>query len=75
MMSGPKYPNAVVRVDLAGPDSNSFVIIGKATAALRAAGVPQPELDAYSKEASSGDFANLLKVTNDWCDFMTEARS
>ena len=70
----PKYPNAVVRVDLAGPDSNSFVIMAKATAAMKAAGVSQPELDAYSKEASSGDYAHLLQVTRQWCDFCAEQR-
>ena len=74
-MMPPKYPNAVVRVDLAGPDSNSFLIMAKAIAAMKAVGASQPEIDDYHKEATAGDYANLLEVTRRWCDFASEGRN
>jgi hypothetical protein len=67
----PKYPAAIVRVDLTGPDGNAFVIMAKA-AAMRAVGVPEVDIDAYRKEARSGDYERLLEVTHRWVDFTAE---
>ena len=38
------------------------------TAALRAAGVTQEEIDAYFAEATSGDYDHLLHTTMAWVD-------
>jgi hypothetical protein len=71
-LSAPKYPAAVVRIDLSGPHGNAFAILSKAFSALKAAGAPQADLDAYRKEATAGDYANLLEVTRRWVDFTAD---
>jgi hypothetical protein len=71
-LSTPKYPAAIVRVDVTGPDGHAFAILRKAFAALQAAGAPQADLDAYRKEATAGDYENLLEVTSRWVDFTAD---
>ena len=63
--SQPRYPQ--VQVQLTGQDGNAFAILGR-TAALRAAGVPSEEIDAYFAEATSGDYDHLLQTTMAWVD-------
>jgi len=60
----PRYPE--VQVQLSGEDGNAFAILGRTTAALRAAGVPSEEIDAYFAEATSGDYDHLLHTTMAW---------
>jgi hypothetical protein len=36
------------------------------------AGAPEADLEAYRKEATSGDYANLLEVTRRWVDFTAD---
>jgi len=56
-----KYPD--IKVQLIGKDGNAFAILGAVGKALRNAGVdPKP----YQDEATAGDYANLLRVTQDW---------
>jgi Domain of unknown function (DUF4314) len=62
----PRYPE--VQVQLSGQDGNAFAILGRTTAALRAAGVPSEEIDAYFAEATSGDYDHLLQTTMAWVD-------
>ena len=62
----PRYPE--VQVQLSGQDGNAFAILGRTTAALRAAGVSQEEIDAYFAEATSGDYDHLLQTTMAWVD-------
>jgi Domain of unknown function (DUF4314) len=62
----PRYPE--VQVQLSGEDGNAFAILGRTTAALRAAGVPSEEIDAYFAEATSGDYDHLLQTTMAWVD-------
>jgi Domain of unknown function (DUF4314) len=62
----PRYPE--VQVQLSGQDGNAFAILGRTTAALRAAGVPSEEIDAYFAEATSGDYDHLLHTTMAWVD-------
>jgi hypothetical protein len=64
--SQPRYPQ--VQVQLSGQDGNAFAILGRTTAALRAAGVPPQEIDAYVAEATSGDYDHLLHTTMAWVD-------
>jgi hypothetical protein len=62
----PRYPE--VQVQLTGQDGNAFAILGRTAAALRAAGVPTEEIDAYFAEATSGDYDHLLHTTMAWVD-------
>jgi Domain of unknown function (DUF4314) len=64
--TGPRYPE--VQVQLSGEDGNAFAILGRTTAALRQAGVPQGEIDAFFAEATSGDYDHLLQTTMAWVD-------
>ena len=55
-------------MQLSGEDGNAFAILGRTAAALRAAGVPSEEIDAYFAEATSGDYDHLLQTTMAWVD-------
>lgn len=60
----PKYPD--VHVQLSGEDGNAFFIIGRVTRALRRVDVSKEEIDAFAKEATSGDYDNVLQTTMRW---------
>lgn len=55
--------DAKPKVTLIGKDGNAFNILGLATRAARKAGWPQEKIDAYTKEATSGDYDHLLATT------------
>lgn len=60
--AGPvRHPN--VKVRLVGEDGNAFAILGRVTKAMRRAGLPKSEIDAYMKEATAGDYDHLLRTT------------
>ncbi len=61
-----KYPK--VKVQLVGLDGNAFSILGRVKLALRKANVSKEEIDNFYKEATSGDYSNLLGVVSDWVD-------
>ncbi len=63
-MSAPKHPE--VKVKLTGTDGNAFALIGRVTKALRQAKVPAPEVEAFQKEATSGDYDHLLQTCMAW---------
>jgi hypothetical protein len=63
----PRHPD--IQVQLSGEDGNAFAILGRTAAALRAAGVPQQEIDAFFAEATSGDYDHLLQTTMAWVDW------
>ncbi len=63
-MSEIKYPE--IKVQLTGTDGNAFAIMGAVTSALRKAGVPKQELDAYYTESTSGDYDHLLQTACRW---------
>lgn len=50
-------------VKLVGEDGNAFAIIGKVSTALKSVGASRAILTKYTKEATSGDYDNLLQVT------------
>lgn len=58
-------PKTNVRVKLVGEDGNAFAILGRVRKALREAG-HQDLADEYLKEAQSGDYSNLLRVTMEY---------
>ena len=64
-MNEPKYPD--VHVNLVGEDGNAFFILARVTKALRCAGYGDV-CEQYRKEATSGDYDNLLRVTMDWVE-------
>lgn len=63
-----KHPEVSVR--LVGEDGNAFAIMGRVSKAMKAAGLPKDEINAYMNEAMSGDYDNLLRTTMQWvaCD-------
>ena len=54
----PARPRPHVR--LVGTDGNAFAVLGCAMRALRDAGWPKPERDAFAADATSGDYDQLL---------------
>jgi hypothetical protein len=60
----PKYPDVHVR--LTGSDGNGFAIIGKVRRAMQQARVPNDQIDAFIREAKSGDYDNLLETCWRW---------
>ena len=59
-----KYPN--IKVKLVGCDGNAFSILGHCLAAMRSSGLPKTELDEFKKQATSGDYNNLLSTCLEW---------
>lgn len=60
----PKYPE--IEVPLVGQDGNAFMIMGRVSQALRDGGVDKDEIELYRKEATSGDYNNVLTTTMRW---------
>lgn len=63
---GPKYPG--VKVSLSTCDGNSFAIMGRVRAAMKKKKVLDSEIDAFTKEAKSGDYDHLLQTCFRWVD-------
>lgn len=53
-------------VKLIGEDGNAFAIMGRVTGALKDNGYTKEEIDEYKKQATSGNYDNLLRVTAEW---------
>lgn len=53
-------------VNLYGLDGNSFSILGAIQGAMKKAKIPRSTIDAFFKEATSGDRQNLLKTCDLW---------
>jgi hypothetical protein len=62
-MSDTKYN---VRVKLVGTDGNAFALMGKVREALRKAKAPPEDIKAFTEEAMSGDYNNLLVTCCRW---------
>jgi hypothetical protein len=61
---GPLYPD--IEVELIGQDGNAMVIIGRVSKALRRAGVPAQDIEAFQKEATSGNYDQVLAAAENW---------
>jgi len=61
-MSEKKKPT----VKLIGEDGNAFIILGKVSDALEAAGMKE-EAEAFMKEATKGDYDHLLRTA---CEYV-----
>lgn len=55
-----------IDVKLIGEDGNAFYILGKVCREMRRNDYSKEEIDQYLKEAKSGDYDNLLRVTMEW---------
>ena len=62
----PKYPD--ITVQLVGEDGNAFAVLGKVSRALRQAGVSPAERDAFTQEATAGDYDHLLQTIMRWVE-------
>jgi hypothetical protein len=60
----PKYPN--IEVQLSGKDGNAFQIIGRIREAMKREGIDMKEREAFSNEAMSGDYDNVLRTAMRW---------
>lgn len=57
-----------VEVELVGRDGNAFAILGRVGMALKKAGASKEEIDAFQKEATSGDYDHLLRTVQKWVE-------
>jgi hypothetical protein len=57
-----------INVSLTGIDGNAFSIMGAVTKAMQRAGVSREEQDQYFKEATAGDYNQLLVTTMKWVE-------
>ena len=60
----PKYPH--IEVKLVGKDGNAFSILGFVTTEMKRNKIPKEERDEFLKEATSGDYDNLLRTCMKW---------
>jgi hypothetical protein len=59
LLDGVHYPDIHVRIQ----DGNAFAILAEVRVALKNAGVSQIIIDAYTAEATSGDYDHLLHTS------------
>jgi len=57
-----------VSLALVGEDGNAFSILGRASKALKRAGLYDEHWDNYHTEATNGDYHHLLRTTMDYFD-------
>ena len=60
----PKYPTITVK--LVGKDGNAFYILGICRRAMKQANLPPSEIEAFTTEATSGDYNHLLITCTEW---------
>lgn len=57
---------------LIGVDGNAFSIMGYVRRAMKETGFTKDEIEAYTKDATSGDYDHLLVVSIDMIDKCNE---
>ena len=62
----PKYPE--IKVQLSDNDGNAFAIIGRVWQALDRGGAKWEDMQAFTAEATSGDYDHLLQTCMRWVD-------
>lgn len=55
-------------LELSGQDGNAFFILGKAARAARRAGWSKEKIEKFQKEATSGDYDNVLQTCMKYFD-------
>ena len=63
-MSEVKFPDVTVK--LIGKDGNAFNIMAIVVSGLIRGGATSDEVKLYRKEAMSGDYDNLIRVSTKW---------
>lgn len=63
-MTTTKYPD--IKVTLIGEDGNAFAILGNVRRAMKRAALPANEIDAFTAEATSGNYDHLLTTVMNW---------
>ena len=63
-MSDVRYPEG--EVQLTGETGNAGAILARVLHALRRAGASPEDLDAFEREAASGDYDHLLQTCTRW---------
>lgn len=53
-------------ITLAGVDGNAFTILAVCKKQMKQAGASGPEVDAFVKQAMSGDYDQLLHTVQEW---------
>ena len=61
-------PEKKPTVKLTGRDGNAFAVMGSVKQALRRKGADREYIEKYLKEATSGDYNNLLAVSMKYVD-------
>jgi len=56
------------KVKLVGTDGNAFSILGKVRQALKMAKYPKEKIEEFTKEATKGDYNELLATCMKWAD-------
>ena len=59
-----KYPDIMVK--LIGQDGNAFNILGICRRAMKRANLSESEIEAFTTEATSGDYNHLLATCCEW---------
>ena len=62
----PKYPRAKVR--MVGEDGNAFAILGRTRRALQNAGASPDDVAEFLREATAGNYGELLATVTRWVD-------
>ena len=57
-----------IKVQLVGTDGNAWALIGRVSQALRRGGQSKEFIDAFVKEATSGDYNHLLCTCMEVCE-------
>lgn len=55
-----------VSVQLSGHDGNAFIILGLCQKASRRAGLSDAQIDAFTEEATLGDYDHLIRTALFW---------
>lgn len=63
-MTTTKYPN--ISIPLAGEDGNAFSILARCRRAMTRAGLGNDEVEAFTAEATSGNYDHLLTTVIRW---------
>jgi hypothetical protein len=61
----PIHPEISVR--LTGEPAHALFIMGRVVGAMRRAGLPDSERQAFLAEATAGNYADLLATVRRWC--------
>lgn len=63
-MADIKHPKVVVH--LTGSGGITFAVLAKVQKAMRKEKLAKAEIDAFFKDAQSGDFNHLIRTTAEW---------